>query len=95
MLSIGFKKERFHLGLGGYVGFRTGGYSKEKFSSNKNKHFVKGESLGLNNVKYGLTAEVGKKNGSALFIRYDLSPLFKTAQTHLEDMSAFSFGIKL
>jgi hypothetical protein len=95
MLSIGFKKERFHLGLGGYVGFRTGGYSKEKFSANKNKHFVKGESLGLNNVKYGLTAEVGKKNGSAIFIRYDLSPLFKSTQTHLEDMSAFSFGIKL
>ena len=95
MVNIGFKKERFHLGLGGYVGFRTGGYTKEKFSSNKNKQFVKGESLGLNNVKYGLTAELGKKNGSALFIRYDLSPLFKTTQTHLEDMSAFSFGIKL
>jgi hypothetical protein len=95
MLNIGFKKERFHLGLGGYVGYRTGGYTKEKFASNKNKQFVRDESLGLNNVKYGLTAEVGKKNGSALFIRYDLSPLFRSTQTHLEDMSAFSFGIKL
>lgn len=95
MLNIGFKKERFHLGLGGYVGYRTGGYTKEKFTSSKNKQFVKGESLGLNNIKYGLTAELGKKNGSALFIRYDLSPMFKSTQTHLEDMTAFSFGIKL
>lgn len=94
MLNIGLKKEKIRLGIGGYVGYRIGGYTKVKLAENNRKERDNG-SLGLESLKYGLTAELGKKNGGALFIRYDLSNLFRENQIHARDMQAFSFGFRL
>ncbi len=94
MLNIGLKKEKVRLGIGGYIGYRIGGYTKVQYSDNKRKEKEKG-SLGLNDLKDGLTAELGRKSGGALFIRYDLSDMFRQNQIHVRDMQAFSFGIRL
>ena len=92
MLNVGFKKERLRLGVGGYVGYRIGGYTKVEYAEGKEKD--KG-SLGLNDLKYGLTAELGRSPGAALFFRYDLSELFRSNQVVPSGMQAFSFGIRL
>jgi len=94
LLNIGLKKERFRLGVGGYVGYRIGGYTKVVYKDSKSKEKYN-ESLGLNDLKYGLTAEIGHKNGAALFFRYDLSELFRSNQAIPKDMQAFSFGVRL
>ncbi len=94
LLNIGLKKEGFRLGVGGYVGYRIGGYTKVVYKDNKSKEKYN-ESLGLNDLKYGLTAEIGRRNGGAIFFRYDLNELFRSNQTIPRDMQAFSFGIRL
>lgn len=94
MLRVGLKKERIYFGVGGYIGYRVGGYTKEKFSDSKDRERHKG-SFGMNNFKYGLTAEIGHKYGSALFIRYDLNNIFRDSQMYVPDMKAISFGIKI
>ena len=93
LLNLGFKKEKFKIGVGGYVGYRVGGYTKEVYAGG-GKEKDKG-SLALNNFKYGLTTEVGMKYGGTLFFRYDLNDLFKDSQTNMKDMRAFSFGIRI
>jgi hypothetical protein len=93
MLNLGFKEDKFKLGFGGYVGYRVGGYSKEKYvSGGKNK--VKGD-FGFNDVIYGLTTEFGKRNGLTFFMRYDLNKLFKDNQVYAKDLQAFSVGLRL
>ncbi len=94
LLNIGLKKEGFHLGVGGYVGYRIGGYTKVVYKDNKSKEKYN-ESLGLNDLKYGLTAELGHRNRGTLFFRYDLSELFRSNQVNARDMQAFSFGFRL
>ncbi|MCD8539512.1 MAG: outer membrane beta-barrel protein [Leadbetterella sp.] len=94
LLNIGLKKEGFHFGVGGYIGYRIGGYTKVVYKEPKNKEKYN-ESLGLNDLKYGLTAEVGHRNRGTLFIRYDLSELFRSSQVNARDMQAFSFGIRI
>lgn len=94
MLNVGLKKERLRLGIGGYVGYRIGGYTKVEYAEGKSKEKDKG-SLGLNDLKYGLTAELGRSPGAAFFIRYDMSELFRSNQVVPSGMQAFSFGIRL
>lgn len=92
MFNFGFKEEKFKIGFGGYVGYRVGGYTKEVYSSGgKNK--IEG-SYGLNDFVYGLTAEIGKKNGLTLFGRYDLNKLFKENQVNSLGTQAFSVGLR-
>ncbi len=92
MVNWGLKKQKVKFGVGGYVGYRVGGYTKEKFSGGKEKDR---DSFGLNNFKYGLTAELGHKSRGTLFFRYDLNTLFRETQLNGGDMSAFSFGFRL
>ncbi len=93
LLNMGFKEDKFKIGIGGYIGYRVGGYTKEKFASGgKNK--TEG-SFGLEKPIYGLTAEIGKKGGFTLFGRYDMSNLFKSNQVNAKDIQAFSVGVRL
>lgn len=94
MVNWGLKKQKFKFGVGGYVGYRVGGYTKEKFSGKGGKEKDR-DSFGLNNLKYGLTAELGHKYRGTLFFRYDLNTLFRETQVNGGDMSAFSFGLRL
>lgn len=93
LLNFGFKEDKFKIGFGGYAGYRVGGYSMEKYSK-KSENKVQG-SFGFNDVIYGLTTEIGKKNGMTVFARYDLNKLFKDSQTSFKDIQAFSVGFRL
>jgi hypothetical protein len=93
LLNFGFKEDKFKIGLGGYAGYRVGGYSMEKFSR-RSEDKIKGD-FGLNDFIYGVTAEIGKKNGMTLFVRYDMNKLFKESQTSFNDIQAFSVGFRL
>jgi len=93
MLNFGFEEARFHLGLGGYVGYRIGGYTKIKEDGGSKDHDR--NSFGLNDFRYGLTAELGRKNGTTFFFRYDMNELFKENQRNAQGIQAWSVGIRL
>ncbi len=93
MLNFGFEEAKFRIGLGGYVGYRIGGYSKLKYEGGK-KEKIKG-SYGLEDFRYGLTAELGKRKGATFFVRYDMNEMFKTDQANAEGLQAWSIGFRL
>jgi hypothetical protein len=93
LINVGFKESGIRLGIGGYAGYRLGAHTKVK-SEEGNKEKVK-NNYNLNNLKYGLTGEIGKKNGISVFVRYDLNKLFKTDQIYVQQLQAFSFGVRL
>ncbi|MFN3489783.1 MAG: hypothetical protein ACK4YV_11645 [Emticicia sp.] len=93
MLNFGFEEAKFRIGLGGYVGYRIGGYSKLKYEGGK-KEKLKG-SYGLEDFRYGLTAELGKKKGATFFFRYDLNQVFKADQINAKGLQAWSIGLRL
>ena len=80
------------LGLGGYVSYRLDSWTKtvEEKSDNLARN---GSNFNLNQVRYGIKAEVALRHVGEFFFNYDLSPLF---QKNLgPQLTAFSFGIKL
>lgn len=93
MLHLGFKEAKFKVGVGGYVGYRIGGYSKVK-QTNNNKDRIK-SSFGLEDFQYGLTAEIGKRRGFTIFARYQLNDLFMTSQLNALNARPFSLGIRI
>lgn len=93
MLHFGFKEAKFKIGVGGYVGYRIGGYSKIK-ETNNNKDKIK-SSYGLEDFQYGLTAEAGKRRGFTVFFRYQLNDLFQADQVNAAGVRPFSVGIRI
>ena len=93
MLNFGFEEAKFRIGLGGYIGYRIGGYSKLKYEGGK-KEKIKG-SYGLEDFRYGLAAELGKRKGATLFVRYDLNQVFKVEQTNAKGLQSWSIGLRL
>jgi hypothetical protein len=93
MFNIGFEEAKFRIGLGGYVGYRIGGYRKLKYDEGK-KEKLRG-TYGLDDFRYGLTAEVGKRKGATFFFRYDLNEMFKSDQINAKGLQAWSIGLRL
>ncbi|MFT7434496.1 MAG: hypothetical protein ACI8UX_000283 [Psychromonas sp.] len=93
LLNLGLKESKFKIGIGGYIGYRIGAYTKTK-ELNGNKQKIK-NAYNLNKTIYGLTAELGKKNGFSIFMRYDLNKMFNANQVFINDLQAFCFGIRL
>lgn len=93
MLNFGFEESKFKIGVGGYIGYRVGSYRKIKYEDGK-KEKQKG-SFGLNDFRYGLTAELGKRKGLTFFLRYDLSEMFKSDQVNAKGLQAWSVGLRL
>ncbi|MCU0326594.1 MAG: hypothetical protein MUF45_15310 [Spirosomaceae bacterium] len=93
MLNFGFEEARFNFGIGGYVGYRIGGYTKIKEDRGSKDHDR--NSFGLNDFRYGLTAELGRKSGTTFFFRYDMNELFKENQINAKGIQAWSVGIRL
>jgi hypothetical protein len=89
MLNLGVKKDKFIIGAGGYVGYRIGGYTKTK-DQDGNKEKLKGD-YELSRFIYGLTAELGRRNGFTLFFRYDLNTLFDDQENR---PNTFNFGVR-
>jgi len=80
------------IGLGGYVSYRLDSWTKTIEEKSDNLSRI-GSNFNLNQVRYGVKAEVALRHVGELFFNYDLSPLFKKGLG--PDLTAFSFGIKL
>lgn len=93
LLNLGFEESKVKFGLGGYIGYRVGGYSKTKDSNGVKTH--EKSDFGMTNFLYGFTAEAGRKNSFTIFVRYDMSDLFKSNQTYAQGLSAWSIGLRI
>lgn len=78
----------FHIGLGGFVGYRLDSYTKIKQQNDDKLH--EHGNFYLNDLRYGLVGHLGivKTN---LFVKYDLNPVFQAGKG--PDVRALSFGI--
>lgn len=93
LLNFGFEESQLQLGLGGYVGYRLGGYTKTK-DANRDKVRSK-DDYGMNDLFYGITGELGRRRGLKLFVRYDLTPMFKETQLNVNKLQAWSVGVRI
>ncbi len=77
-----------HIGVGVYGNYRLDSYRKikEADGSKDRRH----SNFALNDFRYGVMADVGI-GSTSFFVKYDLSPLFKTNLG--PDVRAISFGI--
>jgi len=80
------------IGFGGFVSYRLDSWTKTIEEKSENLSRI-GSNFNLNQVRYGVKAEVALRHVGELFFNYDLSPLFKKGMG--PDLTAFSFGIKL
>lgn len=80
----------FHIGVGGFVGYRLDSYTKTKDAGDaKNREH---SSFYQNDLRYGLVGHIGIRNIN-LFVKYELNPTFQTNKG--PDVRAVSFGITL
>lgn len=83
-------RKTFHLGVGGFVGYRIDSYTKVKYQNNeKNRDH---SNFYLNDFQYGLVANIGLLK-TDFFVKYNLNSVFKTNQG--PDLRSISFGISL
>jgi len=84
-------KNQFKIGVGGYAGFNIGERQKLKYSvdGDKKKDKLKG-NYNTNDFVYGLSSYVSL-GGTALYVKYDLNPLFKDPNIEMRNIS---FGLR-
>ena len=84
----GSGRKVFHLGVGGFIGYRLDSYSKIKRPNNdvERNH----SNFYLNDFRYGLVGHVGVLKTN-LFVKYDLNPVFQAGKG--PDVRTLSFGI--
>ncbi len=82
---------KFKLGLGGYGGFNIGTQQKLKYEENGNsiKQKIK-SNYNTTDFVYGLSGYIGFGDTS-LYVKYDLSPIFKD---QLVDQNNISIGVR-
>lgn len=80
------------IGLGGYVSYRLDSWTKTIEEKSDDLTRI-GSNFNLNQVRYGVKAEMALRNVGELFFNYDLAPLFQKGKG--PELTAFSFGIKL
>ncbi|WP_229365694.1 outer membrane beta-barrel protein [Fibrisoma montanum] len=86
----GSNRKAFHLGVGGFVGYRLDSYTKIKFASSEKERDH--SNFYLNDLRYGLIGHLGILRAN-LFVKYDLNPVFMDGRG--PDVRALSFGITL
>ena len=84
-------KGQFKIGVGGYAGFNIGERQKLKYKvdGDKKKDKLKG-NYNTNDFVYGLSSYVSL-GGTALYVKYDLNPLFKDPNIEMRNIS---FGLR-
>ncbi|TBN02684.1 hypothetical protein EYD45_11180 [Hyunsoonleella flava] len=84
-------KRKFKIGVGGYAGFNIGTRQKLKYDLDGERIKDK-QKRGLNttDLVYGLSAYVAFGN-TALYLKYDLSPIFKD---QIVDQNNISLGVR-
>ncbi|CCH56336.1 hypothetical protein BN8_05663 [Fibrisoma limi BUZ 3] len=86
----GSNRKAFHLGVGGFVGYRLDSYTKIKFTSNEKER--EHSNFYLNDLRYGLIGHLGILRAN-LFVKYDLNPVFRDGRG--PDVRSLSFGVTL
>lgn len=78
---------QFKIGVGGYAGFNIGERQKLKYKidGDKKKDKLKGD-YNTNDLVYGLSGYVSL-GGTALYVKYDLNPLFKDPNMEMRNIS--------
>lgn len=83
-------RKTFHIGLGGFIGYRIDSYTKVKYQNNdKNRDHA---NFYLNDLQYGVAANIGLLK-TDFFVKYNLNTVFRTNQG--PDLHTISFGISL
>jgi hypothetical protein len=86
-----YSRKGFRIGLGGYVGYRIGSYTKLVSRANGGKEKSREKNnFYLNNIRYGARLLIGFGEVD-LFVNYDLNTLF--AENRGPELNAFSFGL--
>ncbi|MFC7668816.1 outer membrane beta-barrel protein [Hymenobacter humi] len=86
-------KSTFHLGAGGFVGYRLGSHTKLKYISEGNVYKDKDEgSYNLENFLYGAQGTIGY-GSLQLFAKYNMNELFKTNAG--PSAQVLSFGLRI
>jgi hypothetical protein len=80
------------IGLGGYVSYRLDSWTKTIEEKSDDLTRI-ASNFNLNQVRYGVKAEVALRHVGELFFNYDLTPLFE--KNYGPQLTAFSFGFKL
>ncbi len=78
---------KLKIGLGGFAGFNIGERQKLKYEEDgeKVKRKLKGD-YNTNDLIYGLSGYIGW-GSSALYVKYDLNPIFKSPNPELHNIS--------
>lgn len=83
-------KKSFHIGLGGFIGYRIDSYTKVKYQNDDKKRDH--SNFYLNDLQYGIVTTIGLLK-TDLFVKYNLNSVFRTGQG--PDLRSISFGISL
>ena len=84
-------RNQFKIGLGGYAGFNIGTRQKLKYELNGERIKDKQKrSFNTSNLVYGLSGYMAFDN-VALYVKYDLSPIFKD---QMVDQNNISIGVR-
>ncbi|MEP5339231.1 MAG: hypothetical protein ABJL44_16165 [Algibacter sp.] len=82
---------KFKIGVGGYAGFNIGSRQKLKYELNgENIKDKQKRSFNTTNLVYGLSSYIALGN-TALYVKYDLSPIFKD---QFVDQNNISVGVR-
>ena len=84
-------RNKFKIGIGGYAGFNIGTRQKLKYKTDgqRQKDKTKG-GLNTSSLVYGLSSYIAV-GSTALYVKYDLSPIFKDQIT---DQNNISIGVR-
>src|SRR5258708_15714924 len=81
----------FRIGVGPYIGYRIGSYTKQSYKDGGQLHREhNSDNFYLNNIRYGLRVQLGFSDVD-LFFNYDLNNLFVDSKG--PKLNAFSFGV--
>jgi len=87
------RSESVRFGIGPYVGYRIGSYTKQVYKEDGDKQKDRNhDSFYLDNIRYGVRFQFGFSDMD-LFFNYDLNELFVSNKG--PKLNAFSFGITL
>ncbi len=84
-------RNQFKMGLGGYFGFNIGTYQKLKYTADGDKSKEKiDKNYNTSDLVYGLSGYIAF-NDVGLYVKYELSPLFKD---QILDQNNVSLGLR-
>ena len=82
--------DQVKIGFGGYAGFNIGERQKLKFNDGDDQKIKDKSSFNTNEFVYGLSAYLSF-GGTALYAKYDLSPVFSSPNNEINN---FSLGLR-